>query len=222
MAKGRRKYISPSIKQEKTVKHPEYRTLDVYQGGHTIEELQEIRRVLAKQANQRIVRLERAESKITGEKFNTFGAVTDVYAYLDNRGRNRFSEAKSWNGMNRNELQHEIVVLQGFLGRASSTVKGMRAIEKKRLKSFEAKGINFGSTREFYDFINSETFHALVTAGFTSEQIIEAYDIARTKENNDEVIKKIDEALDRFRSGEAKVNLKNLELSLNITLIKRK
>lgn len=220
MSRGRKKYITPSIPQAKTVKKPEYRTLDVYAGSHSVEELQEIRRVLAKQANQRIVRLERAESKITGERFSTFGAVTDVYDYLGNKGRRRFSESKT--GVKRSdELRREITVLQGFLGRKSSTVKGMREIENKRIKTFKNKGIKFSNTKEFYEFLNSQTFKNLVTSGFTSEQIVEAYDSAREKQTDDEVVKKMSKALDEYRQGEKKVSIKNLEESLGITLIDR-
>ena len=220
MSKGRKKYIAPAIPQAKTVKKPEYRTLDVYAGGHTVEELQEIRRVLAKQANQRIVRLERETSNITGEGFSTFGAVTDVYDYLGNKGRRRFSESKT--GVKRSdELRREITVLQGFLGRKSSTVKGMREIEKKRLQTFKNKGIQFASTKEFYEFLNSQTFKNLVSSGFTSEQIVEAYDSAREKSPDSEVVEKMSKALDEFRQGEKKVSIKNLEDSLGISLIDR-
>ena len=78
MAK-RKKYNYTPIKQQKTVKVKEDLTADVYRGSYSLDELQRIRRTLAKRANQRIVRLERGESKITGEKLNTFGAVTEVY-----------------------------------------------------------------------------------------------------------------------------------------------
>lgn len=218
MSRGRKKYIAPAIPQAKTVKKPEYRTLDVYAGGHSVEELQEIRRVLSKQANQRIVRLERASSRITGERFNTFGAVTDVYDYLGHKGRRRFSEQKT--GVTRiDELRREITVLQGFLGRKSSTVKGMREIENKRIQTFKNKGIKFSSIKEFYEFLNSQTFKNLVSSGFTSEQIVEAYDSAREKESDSEVVEKMSKALEEFRQGEKKVSIKNLEETLGITLI---
>lgn len=220
MARGRKKYITPAISQLKTVKKPDYRTLDVYAGGHSVGELQEIRRVLAKQANQRILRLERAKSSITGESFNTFGAVIDVYDYLENKGRRRFSESKT--GVKQsNELRREITVLQGFLGRLSSTVKGMRQIENKRVRTFTSQGIKFSSTREFYEFLNSETFASLVTSGFTSEQMVEAYDIAREKEADNKVVEKMAKALEEFRSGEKKATIKNLEHTLGIKLLNR-
>ena len=221
MARGRKKYIAPAIAQLKTVKKPEYRTMDVYTGGHSVGELQEIRRVLAKQANQRILRLERAKSGITGERYNTFGAVIDVYDYLENKGRRRFSESKAAIKQS-NELRHEITVLQGFLGRKSSTVKGIREIENKRLRTFSNKGIKFASTREFYEFLNSQTFLGLVASGYTSEQIVETYDMVREKEDDYKVVEKMAKALEEFRQGEKKVTIKNLEQTLGIKLLSRR
>lgn len=221
MARGRKKYFAPAITQLKTVKKPEYRTMDVYAGGYSVGELQEIRRVLAKQANQRILRLERAKSLITGESYNTFGAVIDVYDYLENKGRIRFSESKAAINQS-NELRHEITVLQGFLGRKSSTVKGIREIENKRVRAFSNKGIKFASTREFYEFLNSQTFLGLVSSGYTSEQIVEAYDMMREKEDDYKVAEKMAKALDEYRKGEKKVTIKNLEQALGVKLLSRR
>lgn len=221
MARGRKKFISPSPKQLKSVKHSEYRTLDVYAGAYSNEYLRAVRRALAKQANQRVVRLERARSSITGERFNEFGAVVDVYSYLESRNRRRFSEQISAN-LTDAQLRHEIVVLQGFLGRKSSTVAGMKEIEKKRVRTFESKGLKFASTKEFYDFLNSETFRSLTAAGFTSEQLIEAYDQAREKKSDEDVLTFMQGALDKYRSGEQKVSIKSLQKALGVKIIKKR
>lgn len=192
----RKNFNQTPIKQAKTVKVKEDLTADVYRGSYSIYDLQRMRRALAKRANQRIVRLEKNASKVTGEKFNTFGAVLEVYNYLKNQkdGRKRFRE--QLNSMtDSNALKREITVLQGFLGRKSSLVSGMRDIEKKRINTFESgkwgtkwkktgipnTPLHFASNKEFYDFLNSETFKGLVNSGFTSEQIIEQYDSARVK-----------------------------------------
>ena len=69
-------------------------SIDIYRESMSLTDMQALRRKLAKRANQRIVRLERASSKITGEAFNEFGAVTDAYSYLERqkKGRKRFQE----------------------------------------------------------------------------------------------------------------------------------
>ena len=237
MAK-RKNYDYTPIPQRKTVKVKEDLTADVYRGSYSLDELQRMRRALAKRANQRIVRLERAESKVTGEKFNTFGSVTEVYDYLNRQkeGRKRFRETK--NAMtDSQELKREITVLQGFLGRKSSLVSGMREIEEKRLSSFETgkwgtkwkktgipnNPLHFTSNKEFYDFINSETFKGLVSTGFTSEQIVEQYDSARVmlgeEAEADAVSNAMADALEEYRN-KGNASLKDLRKKMKSIKIK--
>lgn len=236
MAK-RKKYDYTPIKQQKTVKVKEDLTADVYRGSYSLDELQRIRRTLAKRANQRIVRLERAESKVTGEKWNTFGAVTEVYDYLNRQksGRTRFRETTQA-FTDPQALKREITVLQGFLGRKSSLVSGMREIEQKRISSFETgkwgmkwkktgipnKPLHFTSNKEFYDFLNSETFKGLVSTGFTSEQIVELYDSARVRlgeEEDNAVSNAMSDALDEYRN-KGNASLKDLRRKMNAIKIK--
>lgn len=224
---ARKKYKSESIKQDKKVKIKEDMTADVYRDSYTIAELQRMRRALAKRANQRILRLERGRSSVTGEKWNTFGAVIDAYDYLNKKyNKTRFSEnVKALTDVN--ALRREITVLQGFLGRKSSTVAGMIDIERKRMTTFEKghwgvkwrrdkipnKPIKFASTKEFYDFMNSQTFKGLVSSGFTSEQLIDLYDSARTassEQSDDKVVEEMTKALDEYRN-EGGASLKDLK-----------
>lgn len=237
MAK-RKNYKYTPIPQAKTVKNKEDLTADVYRGTYQLEELQRMRRALAKRANQRIVRLERGESKVTGEKWNTFGAVMDVYDYLDKQkeGRTRFRESKNVL-TDFQSLRREITVLQGFLGRKTSLVSGMQEIENKRINTFETgkwgtkwkkKGIpnrplHFASNKEFYDFLNSETFKGLVSSGFTSEQLVELYDSARVRLGEeaeaDAVSNAMTAALDEYRS-KGNASLKDLRKKMNSIKIK--
>lgn len=246
----RKKYYGEPVKQSNNVKNKADLTTDVYRGSFKITELQRMRRALAKRANQRIVRLERGQSAVTGEKWNTFGAVIDVYKYLNDQqeGRKRFKEQENALG-DYNQLRREITVLQGFLGRKTSLVSGMMDIEKKRINTFESgkwgtayrkngtptRPIKFANNKEFYDFLNSETFKGLVASGFTSEQIIEEYDKARVKtvrkiakqiaegaevDEDDArlVADKMSDALEEFRK-KGNANLKDLRKQLgSITL----
>lgn len=234
---AQRKKYDNTVPQRKTVKVKEDLTADVYRGSYSIDELQRMRRTLAKRANQRIVRLERGESKITGEKWNTFGAVLDAYDYLNKQkeGRTRFRESK--NAMtDAQDLKREITVLQGFLSRKSSLVSGMKEIEQKRLSAFESgkwglnwkkkgilnKPLHFTSNKEFYDFLNSETFKGLVSTGFTSEQIIELYDSARVRtgeESDDVVADAMAGALEEYRH-KGNASLKDLRKKMNSIKIK--
>lgn len=233
----RNKYDNNTVPQRKTVKVKEDLTADVYRGSYSIDELQRMRRALAKRANQRIVRLERGESKVTGEKWNTFGAVLEAYDYLNRQkeGRTRFRESK--NAMTDvQNLKREITVLQGFLGRKTSLVSGMKEIEQKRISTFESgkwgmkwkkkgilnKPLHFSSNKEFYDFLNSETFTGLVSTGFTSEQIVELYDSARVRigeESDDIVADAMSAALEEYRN-KGNASLKDLRKKMNSIKIK--
>ena len=107
-------------------------------------------------------------------------------------------------------LRREISVLQGFLGSKTSLVSGIREIEAKRISTFESgnwgktsrytgkarREIKFASTKEFYDFLSSKTFQGLKNSGYTSEQLVEIYDEARESEEADEVLEKMEEALE--------------------------
>ena len=237
MAK-RKNYEFTPIPQSKTVKNKDDLVADVYKGGYSIDELQRMRRALAKRANQRIVRLERGESKVTGEKWNTFGAVIDAYDYLNRQKEGRVRFRESLNAItDAQELKREITVLQGFLGRKSSLVSGMKEIEKKRISAFESgkwgtkwkktgtpnKPLHFTSNREFYDFLNSETFKGLVSTGFTSEQLVEIYDGARVKFGEeaeaDIVSNAIADALEEYRNR-GNASLKDLRKKMNSIKIK--
>lgn len=191
-----------------------------------------MRTKLAKRANQRIVRLERTSSKVTGESFSAFGAITDAYEYLERQqsGRKRFSENKGFLD-DINALRREVTVLQGFLGRKTSLVTGMRDIEKRRIETFqsgkwgtlykftgsERKALEFSSTKEFYDFLNSSTYRGLIKAGFTSEQMVEAYDNARELHDgmDEEVIAAMEKALQDYRNGQS-LSLKDLKERLGM------
>lgn len=197
--------------------------VDVYRSSLSPTQISELRRTLAKRANQRLVRLERATSKISDERFNTIGAAPIAYEYLKKTGRRRFTE-KLNAGLTYDQERTEVIKLQAFLSSKSSTVQGLRDIERRRIETFESgrygsyadtgkarKKINFASTKEFYDFFQSSTFRDLRSAGFSSEQIVEEYDTAleRYEGAGEEAIKALEEALEIFRE-KGKVTLKDL------------
>lgn len=243
MARPRKK---PTVKQRATVAHKEYLTFDPNKGKHTKEELAEIRKALAKRANQRLVRLERATSKITGEKIETFGAAEFAYQYLERKeqGKRRFNESMR-KGESFDDLKYDILQLQSFLTAKTSTVQGVHEIEKLRFQKFEGgewgtaykrakeKGItgeelekykqrslHFLSTKEFYDFVSSATFKGLQKSGFTSEQLVEVYDEAREKSVNlgveEDIYGKLVTALEEYREGK-QVSLKDLKQRLKLS-----
>lgn len=207
--------------------------INPFRGDLTKEDLQKLRRTLAKRANQRLVRLERASSRITGEGYATYGAAQNAYDYLEKRDRRRFAESENVK-MNKNAIRREISVLQSFLSAKSSTVLGQREIEQKRVHAFESgewgekwkrqgirqEGIKFAGNKEFYDFLNSSTFKELVISGFTSEQIVEMYAQARLQDDNERVLENMQDALDNFRN-KGKTSLKELRTTLGLKPLRR-
>lgn len=189
-------------------------TIDVYRASLTPDALMSLRRKLAKRANQRLVRLERATSRITGESYNEIGAAPLAYDYLSRQDRRRFSERLD-PGQSYESLKREVTVLQGFLTSKSSTVSGIRSIEESRIRTFESgkwgsydvtgkkrRGLKFSSTKEFYEFLQSGTFRELLQSGFSSEQIIESYDeaVETYAGKQEEALNALSEALDTFRA----------------------
>lgn len=177
-----------------------------HEKGLSENELLKVHKALAKRSNQRLVRLEKAISKVTGESFDTFGAGDIAKQYLQNRGvkgKLRFTENAKSNYLlpieeqtdnqkfDRIAILKDIKEMQKFLLSPSSTVQHQKAIEKKRLETFETdiydeegelvrKAVHFADNKEFYDFLNSQTYKELMTT-FKSETIVEVYDSARVK-----------------------------------------
>lgn len=191
-------------------------TADVYGEQYSTAQLQEIRRKLAKRANNSLRDLSRNSSPITGEAYNSYGAAVDALDYLKARNRRYFSESLTLTE-NRTALKAEIQRLQYFLTRPSRTVKGQREIEQKRISTFEKKGIHFASSKEFYQFLNSGTFNSLRKAQYSSEQLVEDYEQAREKGlTHEQAMERLESALDDFRQGE-KVTQKNVWKHLGIS-----
>ena len=188
--------------------------INVWQSSYTVDQLEQMRRKLAKRANQRIVRLERAESLVSGESLANFGAIEKVNHYLQKQGKEgklRFSERQQV-AMSSRELKREISELQNFLNAKTSTVSGAHKIERLRIDTFKKKGIEFASNKEFYDFLNSDVYQKAII-GFDSSTIVDVYDKAKkvTNKSGEEVYNddKIKEVILDYISGE-KTSVKGL------------
>lgn len=205
------------------------RDFDPYAKGVTMDELKRIRRQLAKVMNQRQVRLENATSPVTGEAY-TFGAYEKMQDYLTKQGRapikgtekRRFAEALD-PGMSRRQLQKEIRVLQGFEDMASSRIAGMKSIEKKRQETFKAEGLDPSTykSKDFYDFLNSETYNELLKT-FTSEDIIEEYDKRALRNRREKKSSDIAEEFQKYLDKGERMSLKGLRRSFGTTTIRKK
>ena len=185
---------------------------DVYRQSISTSELRELRNRLASVANQRLRAIEKARSNISGQSFTEYGAYEKAEEYLERFGKRRFTAkdtTNSKNKMSRSELQREVVELQGFLNSKTSTVRGYRAVERQRLRTFQGKGIKLSDTKEFYDFLNSGEFAGLRKA-LSSDKIVEKYDEMREVMTHDEVMK----ALSDYRENVNRVSLKSFNNSM--------
>ena len=179
--------------------------INVWQSSYTVDQLEQMRRTLAKRANQRIVRLGQTKSQVTGEALNNFGAIEKVNRYLTKQGKQgklRFSERQHVH-MSKKQLKKEISELQNFLNAKSSLASQVVKIEQMRIDSFKSNGISFHSNKEFYDFLNSDVYAKAVN-GFDSSTIVDVYDKARkvTNKNNKEVYNddKVQEIISKYIS----------------------
>jgi hypothetical protein len=200
-----------------------YTNFNPWRGSYSIQELQRVRRAAAKAANQRMVRLERGESAISGEKLDQFGAIVQTREYLSNQGRNRFSETQIQKGWTVNDYKREIAELQSFLNSKSSTVRGQHQIEAARIKTFKAKGIDIASNKEFYDFLNSDVYLKLLKAA-DSGVVQEVYQRARDKSSDGKTVfdhDQVVEALDEYVSNNSKdVSIKGMMELFDIDFLK--
>ena len=189
-------------------------------------ELAAMRRKLAKRTNQRLVRLERSKSPVTGEAYHA-GAYDIAQDYLRQIGRKgkRFAETINYT-REKNEdgtyyynvyrLKREIMELDTFLHSKTSTISGNKTAEQKRIDTFS--GSKFGLDREtvasksFYDYLQSNSYDYFVMNSFTSEQMMDVFDAYRREGAMQASIRKgiaqykihIKEANANARDGKAK------------------
>lgn len=190
---------------------PDYlQTTNYWNVSASMEALQAVRRKLAKRANQRMVRLERSASPITGKAYHV-GAYDIAQAELGDR--NRFSEKLNYS-TDITELKKEIGQIQAFLNAKSSTVAGNKQIEESRIATLTNLGrdeeghtpISEATARSagFYDFISSKAFIYLSEKQVDSEGLQEIYDYYTEKKglSYEDVQGIVDEYYNRARNNE--------------------
>ena len=120
--------------------------------------------------------------------YYAYDIAADYLRLQGKKGKVRFSEAKrDMTQVDNMAVRREIQILQNFLSMPSSTVAGQKRIEAKRIETFgnwkpkgaraNFKGLDMSkqaSTKQFYRFLNSQTFKNLRKV-FSSEQIFRAY-----------------------------------------------
>ena len=164
--------------------------IDVRRGGYTLEELDRMRRKLAKRANARLLALERAG--------RDYWAYDIAQQYLSARNRRRFSE-RGFKGSPRNAVR-ELEEIITFLNSASSTISGSKAIENKIISTFARKGVNVSElgSRDFFDFLDWYNSDKRGRSKIQSAIAIDFYNkaIQQGKSRED-----VESAIEQFKQG---------------------
>lgn len=164
--------------------------IDVRRGGYSLEELDRMRRKLAKRANARLLSLERAG--------RDYWAYDIAQRYLSARNRRRFSE-RAFKGSARNAVR-ELEEIVSFLNSASSTITGSKAIEDKIKSSFARKGVNVSDlgSRDFFDFLDWYNSDKRGRSKIQSANAIDFYNkaIQQGKSKED-----VETAIEQFKQG---------------------
>lgn len=159
--------------------------------SYDLDELNKLRRRLAKRANQRLRDIERA-------------GYTDAYVYASTMSgyllpseRTRFFEGTR--NLDLRSLKTELDELRWFLNAKTSTVGGIRAFERETSKQFA----NFPSFQKspdlFWKYMSSAAVKHLKKMGYSSEELIEFYDFSTEKRvGYDDIMS----ALKDFEKGE--------------------
>lgn len=217
--------------------------LNFFSTSISAETLEVVRRRLAKRANQRLVRLERSESKVSGEAYH-IGAYDLAQEYLreqknTDKKRLRWSENLSQRNAEdfstteeyRQWLLEDIANLQSFLTAKSSTVKGNREIEQKRIDTFTNKehGLSAAtvSQKGFYDWITSSAYKFLDARTISSDKLQDLFDYyvdpeksrAITAEDFQQVADEYEAWLNEEGNEHKKVKLKDLADRLDAFMI---
>lgn len=216
--------------------------MNFYSSPISVETLEIVRRRIAKRANQRMVRLERSVSKVSGEAYH-IGAYDLAQEYLKeakntDRKRLRFSEKLSQRSADdfedeneyRQYLLYEVAKIQSFLTAKSSTIAGNRQIEEKRMKTFEKKyGLSASvvGSKGFYDFITSSAYKFLDARTISSDKLLDLYDYyvepEKSRQMKPEDFQKIadeyEDWLNQPENAKAVVSLKELANRLDAFMI---
>lgn len=120
----------------------------------TREEKTQLAKQLAKRANVRLSTLEKHDLD------NDTWAYGKASRYLRNQDRIRFYEGKKYNS--ERELNRQLQELTYFLNAKSSTIRGIKQMEKERYATFAKNHeLDKSHMEDYYTFLQSEQFGLL-------------------------------------------------------------
>lgn len=176
----------------------------------TLDELNNIRLRYARIANDRLRALEKAG--------RAYWAYDVAVSYTQqSRGRNRFTQKKTWSGT-KEGLLHEVEELQSFLNMKTSTLTGSKAVEQRIVNTFQqSHGIDIDhiGRSDFFNFLTFLNTKSREYNMIPSEMAIDFYTRSR-----DDGVKHEDivNALDEYKKGKIR-NLKDLYGKFDLSVI---
>lgn len=161
--------------------------------GSALRQLRQINRQLARRANTRLRRLEQ-------ENLDYY-AYDRAQAFINEKTNNNRFTTSSRILEEPSDYRTQILELVTFLESESSTVRGQRAIQNRRVESFRENGVNIpaGAEQMFNDFLSTGLFDELKDY-VDSDQV--AYDFGRIVENKDISFQRIDEEFTKVLEGQ--------------------
>lgn len=159
--------------------------------SYDLNELNKLRRRLAKRANQRLRDIERAGYT------EAYVYASTMSGYLLPSERTRFFEGTR--NLDLRSLKTELDELRWFLSAKTSTVGGIRKFERQTSEKFKELKSFKKSPDLFWKYMSSAAVKHLKKLGYSSEELIEFYDFAtENKVGYDDIMK----ALESFEKGE--------------------
>lgn len=152
-------------------------------------ELVELRNELAKETNLRLISLEEADF--------AYGAYNLALNFLHKvyKRKERFSTGKG-SHETKSFLKRQIVEMQYFLTRESSTVEGQLAIQQRIKDKIESNlEVPILYDKDFFDFLSSAQYKSIVNRGISSEQLQKFFirNYKGTKESWNEIMDALEE-----------------------------
>lgn len=149
------------------------------------QQQQQVYYTLAKRANQRF--------RDIGKNDVTSYAINKAKEYLnDTQERSTFKQSKKLTG---NELKQNLKALEDFFTSKTSTMQGIKEVEKNHLENIRNAGIELktkSDKKKFFDFLSSQAFKTLskyadsnqvrddfgkaIDEGYSVDEILKGYD----------------------------------------------
>lgn len=193
-------------------------------------EVEALRRKLAKRANQRLVRAERArisQGEVASDLAPYQYAYERIVSLFGQKEGKKLRFREQHVPMSDAQSRAELYALQNFLAQPGSSLRTLKREISKTQKTFEARGITVSSYKSFYNFLNSQAFRDLKELIGDSNQIVELFN--RAHEEGGLSFKRINQIIDDYlaeqeriqrEKGSVTAGAKSLAKSLGLKLLK--